>query len=186
MTRRLVIFCTLAACLVAWLPRRACAEASREYQLKAAFLYNFAQFVEWPADIFPDAKSPIVIGVAGDDPFDGALDRAIAGKTVGGRPLAVRHISRAEETKGCHLLYVPAEGEQDLAALIRRIGVSPVLTVGETDRFMAHGGIVRFYLEDNKLRFEINVDAAQRSHLRVSAKLLRLARVRHDERRSAP
>lgn len=180
MSRRLVIFCMLAACLAAMLPVSVRAEASREYQLKAAFLYNFAQFVEWPASAFADAKAPIVIAVAGDDPFDGALDRTVAGKTVCGRPLTVRHVHRAEDVKGCHLLYVPAEGEQDLAALIHRIGVSPVLTVGETDRFMTHGGIVRFYQEDNKLRFEINADAAQRSRLRVSAKLLRLARVRHD------
>jgi len=175
--QRLVLGVLLAGWLAAT-PSLAHGEPSREYQLKAAFIYNFVQFVDWPKDAFADNKSPIVLAVVRDDPFAGALDRAVAGKAVGGRPLVIKHVSKVDDVKGCHLVFVGAAAEADLDELFRRTDGTPVLTVGETDRFMDGGGIIRFYQEDNKLRFEINPRAAQRARLRMSAKLLKLARIR--------
>jgi hypothetical protein len=151
--------------------------ASREYQLKAAFLYNFVQFVSWPDRTFADAKSPIVLATLGAaDPFDGALEAAVAGKTVGGRPLVVKHFATAADVGKCQLLFVPAGGTDQLAAALRNAGPAGVLTVGEADAFLKDGGIIRFYQEDNRLRFEISQAAATKAGIQVSAKLMRLAK----------
>jgi hypothetical protein len=150
--------------------------ASREYQLKAAFLYNFVQFVQWPAGMFADAKAPIVLATVGPDPFDGALDTAVAGKTVGGHPLVVKHFAAAGDVGKCQLLFVPAGSADQFAAARRNAGPAGVLTVGEADAFLKDGGIIRFYQEDNRLRFEINQEAATKAGLQISAKLMRLAK----------
>jgi hypothetical protein len=150
--------------------------ASREYQLKAAFLYNFAQFVEWPAGTFADAKSPIVLATVGPDPFEGALDAAVSGKTIGGHPLVVKHFAAAADVGKCQLLFVPAGSADQFAAALHNAGPAGVLTVGESDAFLKDGGIIRFYQEDNRLRFEINQPAATKAGIQISAKLMRLAK----------
>jgi hypothetical protein len=170
-----------AVCALLWVaPRHASAEGpSREYAVKAAFIYNFAQFIEWPADAFKDATSPLVIGIVGDDPFQGALEKAVSGKTVGGRAFSIRHLAADDDLKSCHILFLAASESGKTIEILRKLGGLSVLTIGETDDFPWSGGVIRFFLEDNKVRFEINPDAAESSKLKISSKLMKLARLFH-------
>jgi hypothetical protein len=171
--------CVLVLLLAQW-PGGARAEsaATREYQVKAAFLYNFAQFVEWPDEAFPDGKSaPIVIGIVGENPFGTALDQAVRGKSVDGRPIVVRYFNNVAAAEPCQILFLAAsERDRVQQALDKAGGIT--LTVGDFDGFTASGGIFRFLTEDNKVRFEANLDAARGSRVKISAKLLKLAKIR--------
>jgi hypothetical protein len=155
----------------------ALAEASKEYAVKAAFIYNFAQFTQWPSDAFQSADSPFVIGVMGDDPFDGALEQAVAGKNVSGHPMVIHHLSSASDVEKCQLVFVPASQDARLADVFKAVDAKPVLSIGETDNFPWAGGTIRFYMEDNKVRFEINPGSADHAHLRISSKLMKLAKI---------
>ena len=179
MIGRTTIFGLISACLILflWAPRVCRADAPREYQLKAAFIYNFMQFVEWPASAFPDGRAPIVLATIGDDPFQGALDHAVSGKHVNGRPIVVKHFTRAADVQGCHLIFFADGQDEQFNAVTQKLGNAPVLTVGDSDAFTREGGIIRFYEEDNRLRFEVNPKAATRAGLRISSKLLKLARI---------
>jgi hypothetical protein len=163
--------------VLAWPAAVARAEPSREYAVKAAFIYNFAQFTQWPADAFASADSPFVIGVVGDDPFSGALDRAVAGKTVAGHPMVVKRVDNAADLGECGLIFLPASQEARVSDVLKALADKPILTVGETDNFPWAGGVIRFVTEDNKVRFEINPEAAERARLRISSKLMKLARI---------
>ncbi len=150
-------------------------EASKEYQVKAAFLYNFTKFVEWPGGRYDSPEAPIVIVVLGRSPFGGALAAAVEGRQAGGRAIVVRPAASAEEVKEAHILFVPAGEEGRFAALAGALAGGAVTTVGESDRFAAHGGMITFVHEAGRLRFSINLEAAEREHLKFSAQLLRLA-----------
>jgi hypothetical protein len=143
-----------------------------EYRVKAAFLYNFIRFVEWPAE---SQSGPLIICVAGRNPLGSVLEDAIRGETVGGRPIEARLILEPEP--GCHVTFIP-EGAA-ASAYLRAARAAPTLTVGETGSFIADGGIIRFFLDDGKVRFEINPQAADRAQLRISSRLLQLARIQH-------
>lgn len=151
--------------------------SAKEYQVKAAFLYNFGQFVEWPASAFPAKDAPLVIAVLDPDPFDGALDRAVAGKSIAGHPIVVKHVATEADLPPCHVLFVPSDLAGRLKDALARVARDPVLTVGESDAFLRGGGVIRFYLEDGRVRFEIDPDAADRAGLKISSKLLSLARI---------
>ena len=152
------------------------AGTSSEYQVKAAFLFHFAQFVDWPRETFKDVGDPLTYCTIGEDPFGGALDQSLRGKTVGGRPLQVQHFQKPQEIRGCHILFV-TEGEQKfLREAMASVSGQAVLTVGESERFALEGGIIGFSLEKNKIRFEINLEAAEKANLKISAKLLALAK----------
>jgi hypothetical protein len=148
-------------------------DAGVEYQVKAAFLFNFAKFVEWPTRVFPARNSPFTICLAGD-PFQGAVEKTIVGETWNGRPLAVKRIDSGDEVTGCQLLYVSRSMARSMDFLAAAAN-GPVLTVGETEDFISSGGIIRFTASGRRIRFEINPDAAERVSLRVSSRLLRLA-----------
>lgn len=150
--------------------------SSSEYAVKADFLYHFAQFVEWPEGAFRDANSPLVYCTIGFDPFKGALDTTLKGKTVGGRPVEVRHLKQAPEAQGCHLLFVGEGQQRQIPAVLAEFHGRPVLIAGETEKFTAEGGTIGFVLDGNKVRFEVNLGAAEKSDLKISAKLLALAR----------
>jgi hypothetical protein len=154
---------------------RANAQEASEYQVKAAFLYNFAKFVEWPAGTGVDA--PLVIGVLGKDPFGSQIDRAVEGKTVNGRRLMIKRFSSLEAYEYCHILFVSSSEKNNLAHIIAAVRNSSVLTVSETERFAHIGGIINFVTIENRIRFEINQAAAERAGLKISSKLLSLARV---------
>jgi hypothetical protein len=148
-----------------------------EYQVKAAFLLNFARFVEWPADAFGGDGSPFVIGVLGNDPFGYALDQTVKDKSVNGRRFAIRRLQTARDTKGCHILFISSSERGHLSQLLSSLNGSPFLTVGDMDRFTQMGGMIGMVLQENKVRFEINVGMTELARLKVSSKLLSLATV---------
>jgi hypothetical protein len=148
-----------------------------EYQVKAAFLYNFAKFVEWPPQAFKDASGPITVCIAGETPIYAQLDAAVTGKTAGNRSFAVRRMSDAQQAAGCHILFIGLAERKRIPAILAGVRELGILTVGETPEFIADGGVVNFKLEDGKVRFEINVEAAEQEQLRISSKLLSLAEI---------
>jgi hypothetical protein len=152
----------------------------QDYQRRAAFLYNVAKFVEWPAEAFVDATSPVVIGLVGNDPGSGALEWALvgklAGKTAGGRPLAVRRWTASQEWERCHVLYVGASERERVEEILRHVQTTNVLTVSEITGFDQRGGIVHFALSGNQIQFEVNLLRAKHAGLTISSKLLKLAR----------
>jgi hypothetical protein len=140
-----------------------------EYQVKAAFLYNFLKFVDWPA---PAGSGPWVIGVVGGSEFAAVLDQTVHGKTVNGQPVAVKRLASLADARGCHIVFKPGPTQAPVAAL------PGVLTVGDDPRFLDAGGIVSFYLEDNRVRFEIRPEPAKAVGQRISAQLLKLGKAR--------
>jgi hypothetical protein len=152
---------------------------SREAQLTAVFLYNFAQFTEWPADAFGSPTAPLEMGVASGDPgVAEALTAAVAGKTVNGHPIVVHRFTTAGEARACHVLFAEGAVGVELAPRLEQFRKSGVLTVGNAPTFLDAGGMVRLYTEGNKMRFEINLPAIEQARLKVSAQLLKVAKVR--------
>jgi hypothetical protein len=145
-----------------------------EYQVKAAFLYNFAKFIEWPNRAFPARDSAFTICLA-DDPFHGAVERAIQGETWNDRSLVVKQIDSGSDVPGCQVVYISQSATQKGMEILMAAANGPILTVGERADFIAAGGIIRFTESGRRIRFEINPDAADRASLRVSSRLLRLA-----------
>lgn len=152
------------------------AQAIDEYQVKAAFLYNFAKFVEWPAGSFKNAADPIIICVLGN-PFGDRLENTVNGKDIDGRRLIVRRISEISEAAGCHILFVATGKKRVMTDLLGSVKASPILTIGEAGNFAESGGVIGFKLDSGKVRLQINTYAAERAHLRVSSKLLGLAEI---------
>jgi len=148
-----------------------------EYRVKALFLYNFTQFIEWPLESFKDATEPLTICVLGSNPFDKELDRALKGKKLDGHPLASRVIGEASQASGCQVVFVTGGAAKRARSLMAESKHSGVLTVGETPGFASAGGVVNFLVKDGRVRLEINITAAEREQLRISAKLLKLAEI---------
>lgn len=147
--------------------------ASAEYQLKAVFLFNFAQFVEWPAQAFPAPDTPLVIGVLGDDPFGPYLDELVKGEKIGRHLLVVRRYHRVEELTGCHIVFICRSEARDIDRIVARLKGQSLLTVSDADAFTRQGGMVRFAMENGKIRLRINVEAARACALTISSKILR-------------
>jgi hypothetical protein len=151
--------------------------SSMEYDVKAAFLFHFAQFVEWPAETFKEPQAPFTYCTIGEDPFHGALERTMSGKTIGQRPLRVEHLNGTGQAGECQILFVGGRSDKKyIAETIASVSELPILTVGEADEFAEHGGAIGFCTESNKIRFEINLEAAGKARLKISAKLLALAK----------
>jgi hypothetical protein len=157
----------------------AAAAPGREYEIKAAFLYNFTKFVDWPAQTFANADAPIVIGVLGDSPCAQALARLVKDRKVNGRTIVVRRIASAAEAKVTQMLFVGSAQEREFAGLEPALHSLPVLTVGESPGFATLGGAIDFVPQGDKIRFEINIDAAEHAGLKISAQLQKLAAVVH-------
>ena len=162
-------------------PLMAQTTTSTEYELKAAFLLNFAKFVEWPANVFQNAKAPITVCIFGHDPFGNALDETMRGKQINNRELLARRINEPAGLKDCQLVFVSENEEKRLPEILNRLNGASVLVVGEAGDFAERGGSVQFFLENNRVRFAVNVDAVQRAGLTVSSKLLVLAKIVHDQ-----
>jgi hypothetical protein len=146
-----------------------------EYALKAVFLYNFTQFVEWPETSFSDSESAIVIGVIGEDPFGIYLDETVRNEKVNRRPLAVRRFGTVDEIKECHVLYISGSEANRAKKLIGELKERSILTVADAEGIDEDGVIVRFATENKRIRLKIDVDAAKEAELTISSKLLRLA-----------
>src|SRR5262245_51662077 len=153
-----------------------------EYEIKAAFLYNFATFVEWPSTAFVDEESAFLVGVLGKDPFGSTLEEAFQGKTVGKRQIVVRRFDQLADFQTCHLLFVSKSEREQAPKILEFLKGVPTLKVADFPGFAAMGGCINFFVEGKrKVRFEINPEAAKRGNLRISSKLLRLARVVQDK-----
>lgn len=148
-----------------------------EYDVKAAFLYNFVKFTEWPASAFRDEKAPIVLGIYGQDPFGPELDRMLEEKTAYGRPFEVRRLRLPRDAASCHVVFIANAVADSLPAVALAIGERSVLTVGESPGFALRGGHINFVVENNRVLFEINVEQSMSSSLKISSQLLRLARL---------
>jgi hypothetical protein len=168
----------VAACLLAAGAAGARAESplAREYQIKAAFLYNFAKFVDWPSEVLPETSDTITLCVFADDPVSEALE-SIRGKTVKGRRLAIRRIDAGKDLDACHVLFIGSSEEKRFPQVLQRLLGSSVLTVGEIEHFAESGGMINFFVERNKVRFEINIGSAEKARLKLSSQLLSLAKV---------
>lgn len=147
-----------------------------EYQVKSLFVLNFMRFVEWPADTFPDASAPFVVGTVGDNPFGPLLRDAMRNQQVRGRQLLVKELGPHDNLAQCHLLFISRSERERLDGILSSLRSSPTLTISELEQFCQDGGMIRFVTLDGNVRFEINPSAAARARLQVSAKLLTLAR----------
>jgi hypothetical protein len=158
--------------------------ASTESHVKAAFLYHFAQFVEWPAEAFTATDDSFIIGVLGEDPFGAILDETIQGKTIHDRKLVAKRFVRVEEAVRCHILFISASEESRLPRLLQLLAGAKVLTVSDIERFAERGGMIALRVEDKRIRFDINVDTVERVGLKMSSQLLKLARIVSNKPRS--
>ncbi len=146
------------------------------YQVETAYLFNFVKFVEWPEEAFADPLAPIVIRIVGDDPFGDALPQVVLGKTVQGRDLIIRKYRAGEDLRGSHILFISASEKKRLPQILSSLHGSCVLTVADIDGFLEEGGMILLFSDESRVRFAINVDAANQAKLKVSSKLLSLAR----------
>ena len=151
-----------------------------EYELKAAFLFNFAKFVEWPSSAFANPQSAFLVCVLGPDPFGSALDDALLRHSIQGHAVALLRMKRTADIVGCQILFVPASERNRLPEVTAKLRGQSVLVIGENEDFASSGGVIQFALEQNHIRFLINTDAADRSGLKFSSKLLALAKIVRD------
>lgn len=166
----------LAASILTAAPATMAAQVSREYEIKAAYLYNFAKFVEWPTEALPDSSSTIHICVLGEDPFGPTLE-SIRDNIVRGRKLTIRRVTQPAGGPSCNVLFISSSERKRMREVVTSLGTSSVLTVGDMDSFAELGGMINLVTERNRVRFEINVEAAEHARLKISSQLLNLARV---------
>jgi hypothetical protein len=175
LARAVVAALLLGAALARAQPKPPSPPSPTEYEVKAAFLYNFTRFVEWPPEGLRDPGAPFVIAIVGHDPFGAALDETVAGKTAGGRPIEVRRVPRVEEARGAQIVFVSSSERSNIAAILKELDRPGILTVGDTDGFAMRGGAINFTMQARKVRFEINPAVTEQAGLKVSSQLLKLA-----------
>jgi hypothetical protein len=171
--RNMLLVCFLPIFLAV----QARSQSATEYQVKAAFLFNFAKFVEWPGDAFPSGDAPLQICVLGQDPFRGDFEQVIEDKTMNGHRLEIIHPSGVPQARACQILFITPSAKQPLKEILQGLKGASVLSVGDTPGFAKAGGVINFVLEENRVRFEINPKAAERAHLKISARLLTVAKL---------
>jgi hypothetical protein len=162
----------LALLAVPWL--RAQASRPTDYDVEAAYLYNFGRFVEWPASVTSNSDS-FSVCVLGQDPFGPALDATLAGETIGGKSVIAKRISTPQEAARCHILFMSSTEDSRLNKIIEALGKDAVLTVSDMPKFSQRGGMIQFVLEGKRVRFEVNLTATQRAGLTLSSELLKVA-----------
>jgi hypothetical protein len=150
---------------------------TKEYQVKAAFLLNFAQFVEWPEAAFSGSDAPLCIGILGDDPFGPAVEQVLNGESIGNHKLTIKRAQRIEDLTNCQMVFVCKSENKRVQETLDKVGSHPVVTVSEVPGFAEQGGTINFYREQNKVRFEINAASALKSGLKISSQLLRLGKI---------
>ncbi len=148
--------------------------------VKAAFVYQFTNYVTWPAETFAEASAPFTIGIVGNNDMAALLRESTSDKNVGGRPILIRELTSPDEATACQIVFIDRDEDKNADAYLAAVDGKPVLTVSDNDKFTEKGGVVRLFEEQNKLRIEINVDESDRSKLVISSKLLSLAKVVHD------
>ncbi len=173
----LILFLISLLLISSLFPSLAQINPARQYQVKAAFLYNFTQFVEWPASAFPEEGAPIVIGVIGEDPFGYYLDEVVAGEEINGHPLEIHRFDPNDEVVNCHILFINVMSKYKLKEVLQKTKGESILTVSDMPEFIQKGGMIRFNMVNNKLRFQINPMASDSAELKISSKLLQLAEI---------
>jgi hypothetical protein len=152
-------------------------QVASEYQVKAVFLYNFSRFIDWPSTSFTSSSSPFVIGIIGDDPFGPYLEEAVAGENIDNHPIIIQHYSDVRDIGECHILYINYHDPERVKRTISALSNKSTLTVNEVPNFVRWGGIVQFFTEKNKIRLQINTEAAKSAQLKISSKLLSVAQI---------
>jgi hypothetical protein len=170
-----VATCLLLAIGVVSPPSSAYAETPLESAVKAAFIYKFAPYVNWPPSVFPSPNSPISICVAGDDAVSALIDQAVAGQHVGVRPIVVHHLPTVTSDASCQILYIAEANPQSLSNDLNITRSAPVLTITDSDRTPGFAGVISFTIQDSHVRFNVDDAAAANSGLTISSKLLDLA-----------
>jgi hypothetical protein len=172
------VFLLLALLAILFRPAetRAQSASQREYEIKAAYLYNFINYIDWPTDALPPEGGTITIGIVGDTPYATAFD-PLKGKQIKGRKLAVKQVASAKDLDQCNIVFICASEKSRLPEVLGQFKDSKLLTVGEIDGFAEQGGVINFISERNKVRFEINPEAARRAGLTISSELLKLAKL---------
>ncbi len=160
-----------------WMIPAVAAAPPTEAQVKAVFLFNFSQFVDWPEEAFATADAPLVIGVLGEDPFGADLDQVVHGESVRGHPLVVRRFTDAAQIDTCHILFISHSEQHQLEQILKHLGERSVLTVGDGEGFERRGVMIRLVTERNRVRMRINLQAAVAAGLTLSSKLLRPAEI---------
>jgi YfiR/HmsC-like len=148
-----------------------------EYKLEAAYLLHFLQFVEWPDSVFENEKSPLVITILGDDPFGNILDEITKSEKIGEHSIIIKRVHSLNNLRFCNVLYISSSERENFKSILKHIDSAPVLTISDIDDFSEQGGNISFYLEENKIRFAINIQTLKQADLKVSSKLLRLAKI---------
>jgi hypothetical protein len=175
----------LGFALVSTVGHRSWAEPaiSKEYQVKAVFLFNFTQFIQWPPAAFSRSSEPFCIGILGEDPFGPFLDQTIQGEKVKGHPLIVKRYRTLAEVKKCQILFVSRSEDGHWPAIVEAMKGKGVLMVGDQEGFARTGGVMGFKTENNKIKLGVNVEAAKREKLAISSKILRLAEIVETEKK---
>jgi hypothetical protein len=153
-------------------PASVSAQAANEYEVKAAFLFNFTRFVDWPPS---SRRVPFCIGVDGADLFNGVLEDVVKGRSVGGRAIAIKHFKPGDDATACEVVFISAADPKKAAAILVQFKGAPILTVGDAPGFCKIGGVIGFSVQGSKVKLDINPDTALRAHLQISSKLLSLA-----------
>jgi hypothetical protein len=148
--------------------------ANEEYRVKAAFIFHFAQLVDWPPG-GTGAENSLLLCTLGEDPFQGTLEGTVAGKAIGNRVIRIRHLGEPQDMQACQILFLGRAQSKRIPTLVADLHNAPILTVGETAGFLDAGGMICFLLEENKVRFDINLDAAESAKLKIGSRLLILA-----------
>lgn len=174
---RYVAWLTILLCLLFAASReRSGAQATgEEYRVKAAFIFHFAQLVDWPPETRTGAANSLFLCTIGDDPFQGTLESTVAGKTIGDRILRVVHLKQGDDAQACQVLFLAKSQSKRIPMVLANLHNAPILTVGESPGFLGAGGMICFVLEGNNVRFEINLDAAAAAKLKIGSRLLILA-----------
>jgi hypothetical protein len=172
-------FMFMAVCWLFWSVPNLLAlnEGSVEYSVKLAFLYNFAKFIEWPPGSYRDSGAPMAICIIGHDPFSSDMEGELQSRTVGGHPVEFRTMRPTDTLSVCQIVFVPATEKAQVDRIVKTLKGLSTLTVGETEGFAVLGGMINLTVEEKKIHFEINQDAAERAGLKVSAKLLSIAKI---------
>jgi hypothetical protein len=152
-----------------------------EYEVKAAFMYNFMKFIEWPDNAFPDNHVTMNLCILGKDSFGSTLDSAVQGETINNKKIVIKRLNDTHSLEKCHVLFISGSEQEHLTQILKTLNGLNILTVGDTKGFAQQGVVINFYIEENKVRFEINQDAVNRSRLKISSRLLNLAKIVHDE-----
>jgi len=150
---------------------------SREYQLKAVFLFNFTQFVEWPSQSFSSEEAPMVIGILGKDPFGSYLEETIAGEKINGHPLVIRRFETIDDIGACQILFINPADKSKTRSVIEELKGRNILTVSDAPEFLQQGGMIRFFTKRDKINLQVNLEATKSAELVISSKLLRLVEI---------